>query len=340
MKASTLNTWFITLLRAVEARGVDSRALVLRAGLDPDQINDPNLRSPVEKTSRLWRMAVEATGDPCLGLKVATYVQPATFHTLGMALLASRNLEDVMHRSARFSGIVSDAMSFQIQSEGAGTKQVVSWVAEVPVVDESIDLMMASTVKMGMLMLGIDARTPRPISLRLRRSTTPEMCEEFQAYFRCPIQFGAEENSLWVPDEWMQRPLPMANPTLARQSDLVVMAYLSRFGRDSLAERVRAEMISRLPAGEPSRSAVASALSLSEKTLQRRLHDEGTTYLDVLDEVRRDLAQSYLRDSAITLFEITFRLGFSDQSAFTRALRRWTGLAPGEFRQQTLSRPA
>lgn len=331
-EATTLNTWANALVRTLQARGGDVDALLRRAGLDAAMLRDPNGRVPVRSMARLWALAVEDTGDPCLGLKAAAFIQPATFHGLGMALLASQTLGDALQRSARFSRIVSSAADVQLVSTPRGVKQVMRWRAEVPVVEEAIDLLMASTLKMGMLLMAPE--TPHPLELRLRRRATPAMRAEFEAHFGCPILFGDEENSLLIPHAWIDRPLPMANPQLARQNDLVVMEYLSRFDGARLAEKVRAELITRLPAGEPPRGEVAAALHLSEKTLQRRLKDEDTSYQQVLDEVRRDLAQQYLREGPVSVCEVTFRLGFSDQSSFTRAFRRWTGLTPGEFRSQ------
>lgn len=331
-EATTLNTWANALVRTLQARGGDVDALLRRAGLDAAMLRDPNGRVPVRSMARLWALAVEQTGDPCLGLKAAAFIQPATFHGLGMALLASQTLGDALQRSARFSRIVSSAADVQLVTTPRGLKQVMRWRAEVPVVEEAIDLLMASTLKMGKLLMAPE--TPHPLELRLRRQATPAMRAEFEAHFGCPILFGDEENSLLIPQEWIDRPLPMANPQLARQNDLVVMEYLSRFDGARLAEKVRAELITRLPAGEPPRGEVAAALHLSEKTLQRRLKDEDTSYQQVLDEVRRDLAQQYLREGPVSVCEVTFRLGFSDQSSFTRAFRRWTGLTPGEFRSQ------
>jgi len=329
---TSLNTWVSALVLTLQSYGCDARALMIRAGLDPETLKDPNGRSPVSGMVRLWRLAVETTGDPCLGLKAATFVQPATFHSLGLALLASQNLEDSLQRAARFSRIVSSAAEITIEPTPSGVKQVMHWRSSEPVVDEAIDLMVASTLKMGMLVLGLQPEELRRLELRLRRKATPAMRAEFEAYFRCPIWFEAEENSLLIPHEWMKRPLPMANPQLARQNDLVVMEYLSRFDGARVAEKVRAELISRLPAGEPLRADIASALGMGEKTLQRRLKDEDTSYQQILDEVRRDLAQQYLKEGPMSVCEVTFQLGFSDQSSFTRAFRRWTGKTPGEFR--------
>ncbi|MDI3258547.1 MAG: AraC family transcriptional regulator [Sinobacteraceae bacterium] len=331
---TTLNTWAIALVRTLDTCGCDSRALLQRAGLEPALLQNPNGRVPVSAMVRLWRLAVEASGDPCLGLKAASFIQPATFHSLGLALLASQNLEDALQRSARFSRIVSSAVDMRIERVPQGLKQVVRWSANVPTVPEAIDLLMAATLKMGLLLLGLEPQAPRPLELRLRRGATPAMRIEFEAYFRCPIHFEADEDSLFIPHEWTRLPLPMANPSLARQNDLVVMEYLARFDAARLSDKVRAELISRLPAGEPARADVAAALHLSEKTLQRRLKEEATSYQALLDEVRRDLALQYLHEEPASVCEVTFRLGFSDQSSFTRAFRRWTGLTPGEFRNQ------
>jgi AraC-like DNA-binding protein len=199
-------------------------------------------------------------------------------------------------------------------------------------VDEAIDLYMASTLKMGHILSGGGAQ---PTQIRLCRAVTPEMEIEFRTFFMAPMEFGASENSFLIPHELARRPLAMANPALARQNDQVVMEYLAKFDGARVSEKVRAELITRLPAGEPSRADVASALHFSEKTLQRRLRDEGSSYQAILDETRRELAQQYLREGRVSVCEITFRLGFSDQSSFTRAFKRWTGSAPGEFRSQT-----
>ena len=328
-EATTLNTWGIAVARTLDARGLDSVSLFIRAGLDPAILRDPNGRYPVSKMALLWRLAVETTGDPCLGLKAAAYVQPATFHSLGLAMMASQSLEDALQRTARFSRIVSNAVDVVIEHTPKGVKEVVRFLEGVPVVDEGIDLFMASTAKLGRMLTGLEQL---PVEIRLCRDGTAAMLAEFEAYFACPVQFRAEENSLLIPHEWMQQPLPMANPELARQNDRVVVDYLRRFDGGRISEKVRAELISRLPAGEPARAVVAGALNMSEKTLQRRLRDEDNSYQQVLDETRSELAQQYLRERKVSVCEVTFRLGFSDQSSFTRAFKRWTGVSPGEFR--------
>ncbi|HWU67989.1 MAG TPA: AraC family transcriptional regulator [Stenotrophobium sp.] len=328
-EVTTINTWGIAIARALDVRGLDSAGLFAQVGLDPAILHEPNGRYPVSRMAQLWKLAIKVSGDPCLALKAAAYVQPATFHSLGLALMASQNLDDALQRASRYSRIVSNAVDLRTVHTERGVKQVARFLDHAPVVDEGIDLLMASNYKIGRMLTGLDQL---PVEIRLRRDGTAAMHAEFEAYFHCPVYFRDEENSLLIPHEWMQQPLPMANPELARQNDRVVVEYLRRFDGARISEKVRAELISRLPAGEPARVDVSSMLNMSEKTLQRRLKDEGSSYQQILDETRCDLAQQYLREPGVSVCEVTFRLGFSDQSSFTRAFKRWTGIAPGEFR--------
>lgn len=330
-EATTLNTWAVAIARTLDARGVDSAALFREAGLDPAILRDPNGRYPVVKMAEFWRLAVAESADPCLGLHAAAHVQPSTFHSLGLAMMASHDLADALTRAARFSRIVSNAVDVVIERTELGMKEVVQFLDGVPVVEEAIDLFMASTFKLGRV---LTASEHLPAEVWLRRGGSPELRREFEAYFGCPVHFDSGENSLLIPHAWLKRPLPMANPALARQNDRVVMEYLRGFDGARITEKVRAELISRLPAGEPPRSAVAAALGLGEKTLQRRLADEGGSFLQVLEETRSDLAQQYMAEDGVSVCDVTFRLGFSDQSSFTRAFKRWTGMAPGQFRRR------
>jgi AraC-like DNA-binding protein len=330
-EATTLNTWAIAIARCLDSRGCDSNKLLKQAGLDPALLRDPNGRYPVSKMTRLWRLAVEQTGDPCLGLKAAAFIQPATFHGLGLAVLASQSVLDALQRSARYSRIVSNAADVVIEETPRGVREIIRFRDDIEIAPESVDMIMASTKSFGQMMTG---GAVVPIEVRMQRpAPAGAAVREFNKFFGVPIQFGAPENSVLIDKELAYRPLPMGNPGLARQNDEVVMEYLKRFDGARVSEKVRAEMISRLPAGEPARGDVAGALNLSEKTLQRRLKDEDTSYQEILDDTRRDLAQQYLRDARVSVCEVTFRLGFSDQSSFTRAFKRWTGRAPGRFRE-------
>ena len=162
----------------------------------------------------------------------------------------------------------------------------------------------------------------------------PDCSDRFEALFRSPVEFGADSNALYFDPVALREPLPGANPELARANDQVVIDYLGRFDREHLSMQVRSRLIELLPGGQPAQKDIASSLNISVRNLQRRLHAEGVSFKHLLDETRKDLATQYIQDSHRRIGEITYLLGFSEPSNFTRAFRRWTGVSPNEFRQR------
>jgi AraC-like DNA-binding protein len=146
------------------------------------------------------------------------------------------------------------------------------------------------------------------------------------------IEFDAVDNRLCFDTELVNKPLTTANPNLARINDQTVIDYLARFDRASIAMQVRSKIIDQLPDGIPRQDHIAGSLNLSLRSLQRRLREEETSFKDLLENTRQTLAGQYLRESHRSIGEITYLLGFSESSNFTRAFKRWTGMTPAEFR--------
>ena len=119
---------------------------------------------------------------------------------------------------------------------------------------------------------------------------------------------------------------------MARLSDQAAQHYLAALDRDDVVSRARAAILALLPEGEPSKGAVAERLAMSERTLTRRLAVDETSYRRLLDDVRRELAVAYMAEPRRSVIETAFLLGFTDQSNFARAFKRWTGETPTEYR--------
>ena len=157
--------------------------------------------------------------------------------------------------------------------------------------------------------------------------------ERFDRLFRAPIDYEAPDNRLCFDETVIDKPLTTANPELARINDQVVVDYLARFNRSCISAQVRSWIIQQLPDGAPNQETVANALHLSLRSLQRRLRDEDVTFRDLLEGTRRELAMQYIREAHRSIGEITYLLGFSEPSNFTRAFKRWTGMSPVEYRE-------
>lgn len=326
---TTITTWAASIAEALERRGLAPQPLFDRAGLDYAQLRDIDARYPVSGMTALWRLAAEATACPHFGLEVASQLQPGALHALGSALVASTSLADSFARLDRYSRIVSNAGRWIVDEGGDPVVARLEVVDQGRIVaDEAVDAFVAAAVRIGRLMT---ADRYRPNEVRLRRAR-PAQEAPYLRHLGCPVRFGAEDNGLLIDAASWREPLRGANPAVAQATEQVVAEYLARMERAQLTHRARQELLRQLPAGEPSLRDLARALHMSERSLQRKLSGEGISYKILLDDSRRDLARSYLEQSRHSLTEIAFLLGFSDQSNFNRAFRRWTGRAPSAYR--------
>jgi AraC-like DNA-binding protein len=336
--ATTLTSWLLPLRKVLEARGVEAAPLFAAAGLDASRLSDPDARYPHAQASRLWALAVAATGDEALGLALPLQLSPTTFHALGYALAASGTLREVFTRVEQGVGLVSDALRLSVREVGApagaaagGAGEGRLAVALEPVAEplawEELDAVAAVVVR-GCRVL--QDRTLSPLEVRLRRPP-PADPAPFAKVFRAPLRFGAEADVLLFPRAPFEAPLPGANPELARICAEAVARHLAQRRQGDVAAQVRALLIELLPQGEPSQERVALRLHMSARSLQRRLVEAGSGFRELLAETRRSLAVSYLAEPGRSVSEIAYLLGFSDVSTFTRAFRRWTGRPPSRW---------
>src|ERR1700688_2741245 len=321
-----LVTWVKAICRALDAAGCDSSALVAEAGVDAKLLDNPTARCPVVPKSHLWRLAVAATGDAAFGLKVASHIKQTTFHVLSYGLSASSTLKEAFERVQRYCHVASDAIEYEFSRSGAEYHFVIEPAAGVA--DESVDALVAANLRMCRSLIGHDYS---PLRIEFRRAR-PARIEDFQSLLRAPLQFGAARTRLVFDCDAIERPLEGGNPELARHQDAIALQYLSQMERDNIQWRVREVLTQRLAHGEPSQEDVAELLNMSARTLQRKLGDCGTTYREILDETRRVLALAYLSAPRHTVSDVTYLLGFSAGSSFTRAFRRWTGRSPCDWR--------
>ncbi|MGI9220426.1 MAG: helix-turn-helix domain-containing protein, partial [Woeseiaceae bacterium] len=122
-------------------------------------------------------------------------------------------------------------------------------------------------------------------------------------------------------------------PDVAEASDKIAADYIGSLEEGAVAHDVRQALLQLLPSGKVGQESVAARLNRSRSTLQRQLGAEGTSYRDVLESTRQALAEKYLANEDYTQAQVAFMVGFSDQSNFARAFKRWTGLSPGEFQK-------
>ena len=327
---STLGSVAALIEQTLRHYNCEPAALFLKAGIDIERVSDPAARFPVTRMQKLWRYAVDETGDPCFGLTAGELLQPAALHGLGLAWLASDSLYDGLARLTRFSRLITTAATVQLEKTDHSVDLSVLPPADLEnFVYEGLDAGMAFFLRMCRITDGSEISPVRVTLMRPR----PACAERFTAFFNAPIEYAADTNLLSFSHDRAHVSLPYANPELARINDQSVVDYLARFDHDSITMRVRAAIIEQLIDGTPSQGNIAESLHVSMRSLQRRLNTEDTNFKSLLEGTRHDLALQYIREQHRTIGEITYLLGFSEPSNFSRAFRRWTGMSPAEFRE-------
>ena len=327
--ATSLSSWAKAIKVTLDQRDLDSDRLFEQAGLDLAVLKDPNGRYPLEGTTRLWHSAVAASGDQSLGLSVGRNINQTTFHALGYSLLASPTLKEAFERLVRYFRIVTDAGELEFCRDKNNYKFVLNPLdGPIQPADEALDALMSVVIRLCRL---LSAKQFQATRLTFRRAA-PEDTRVFEKVFKAPLEFGAAETAMYMDADVLHQQLENANPDLARHNDEILARYLSDFDKQNIANRVHGNLVKQLPQGEPSQEKTAEALHMSLRNLQRKLSAEGTSYKEILNQTRHDLALSYMQDPRYSISEITYLLGFSDTSSFNRAFRRWTEMSPTEYR--------
>jgi AraC-like DNA-binding protein len=330
-KRTTAAVWVKGIAEMLAAEGMDPCALLAAAGIEPAALDTQGARLPTEKISRLWELAAERSGNPAIGLAQHHVVRPASFDVVGYAMMSCADLRGAFERLIRYLLILSDALTMTMSEERDGYRVTfVLFGGDRPVPRQRIEFIFVTVIGFCRWISGRNVH-PRAIELPYPAPLDPA---PYRAAFRCPISFDAPRCSLLFAGADMAAPLPTSNPQLAEMHERFAGEFLRHFDRAQVSYRVRELIIRRLPDGEPRRDEVAHELCMSERTLQRRLDEEATSFVQLLDDTRRELAEQCLGRLHLSLAQAAYLLGFADQRSFFRACRRWFQVSPGQYRSR------
>jgi len=325
---------------AIRINGAYAR--VLLDWLDQQQLSAPTLRAAVSRLSPgeqvplmqwfdLLRRAREACPGDGRGLEIGACIAPEHVGVLGYRVQASDNLGQALYAYQRFESLFYGIQMAEVVIRGDQAE--IGW----PVFGGmSLGLLVDETAISALIsfLRKIVPGAPNPAEVTFS-SPPPEHPEVYEAFFGCPVRFSAPYVSVRFPADYLSIPLTTANPALRQILDRQSVALANALpGNDPFAFQVQQVFLRLLPEARVSLKEVASEMALSVRTLQRRLTAGGQTFQGLLDRTRQELAQSYLRDRSLSLFEITMLLGFAEQSSFNRAFKHWVGISPGEWREK------
>lgn len=319
------------LLRAAAEEGADPQRLARQFHLDRVSRASPQARISIPRFMRLGHAAITATGNRALGLRMGALTRPVDAGLAGLAAETAASVARALTVLVRYSRLTSQ------NSRGhpglhAENREV--YFYSIRPYNEFnyfvVDSVLAAWTQLVRTFTGRYDVLER-VSIEYPSVGLDEI---FESWFRCPVDFGAGHNSVriraWV---WEQTP-QQAHPAMHEQLCRLCQQELEQIERGwTTADRVRHQITPLLRGETPGLETVAARLGLSPWTLQRRLAAEGTSFRQLLDDTRRQLALEYLKETDSSLSEIAWLLGFANPPAFHKAYRRWFGLSPGEHRR-------
>jgi AraC-like DNA-binding protein len=325
---TTVGSYAMAIAHTLEASGIDSKRALQAAGISTELSNDPLVRLPTSQLTHLFQTCVEVTHNAYFGLRVAHHIHISNLHALGYALAASSTLMDFCRRLERYFQLISQTASISLSEVDGSMHLRVEHL--VPLCGETEDAFMGFLIVTMRLLYKQDFN---PLQVSLHRPMPRDGGEPYAKLFRAPVSFAQPDGLLVFAKSDMTHNLSGSCPELAQVNDNIVISYLARMDKNDVITGVKQKIIEYLPDGDCSRDRVASALCMSPTTLQLKLSQRGCNFQQLLDDTRKELACSYLSQAARSVTEITFLLGFSDTSNFTRAFKRWTGVSPTDYRQ-------
>jgi AraC-like DNA-binding protein len=336
-------------LAELRKHDIASAPLLREAGLSEQDFGNPiagdglsQRRISAVGQSKFLALAAETMDDSAFGLHLAVNADPRDAGILFYVVSGGKNIGEALKLFARYSRIANEATRVRLAPTAYGVA-VEAYFIGVPMqgVRHNIEFSFAVLMK---ALREVAGRNIRPVHVGFAHARNSDQ-REFERFFLCPVEFnrvsveGASEHVLEFSNDTLAIPLVTADPKLIHALKPFCDAAAMERGAttSTLRSAVESEIEKLLPNGKALAQNVAKALALSTRTLSRRLAEEGTSYAEVVDQLRRSLARQYIKDPAMSLSQIAWLLGYEGSTSFNHAFKRWTGRSPSAVRNEKLA---
>jgi AraC-like DNA-binding protein len=300
------------------------------AGISPVDLVRPETRLPHRLVMSILDAWVEHTGDQDIGLRAGASAEPGDFDAIEYAARSCSTLRQALECAARYMHIINEAADVSVIDYGDHSLWRYRVTDGVPQPRAANDFVIVSAARFALRC----AKLVKPAREIHFMHAAPSDLGVYSAFSGSVLKFRMPHNGYVMDHETLDAETHGGNARLHAAFDTYARELSERAALGTRS-RARDAIIERLGNGDMCMEAVAAALAMSVPTLRRRLEDEGTTFTDLVDDVRRDLAERYLRDPQRSISEIASLLGFAHAPAFHKAFRRWKGVTPSEHRSRT-----
>ncbi|WJE17170.1 helix-turn-helix domain-containing protein [Halobacillus sp. ACCC02827] len=315
----------------VQQMGVPPHEIARKAGLPLTIIHEPMVTS--SQYLSIWQAYSDLIGDTSEAIiRLSTGFETVHFPPTVLAAYHARDYRDALTRMVRYKRLCPPE-GLLITEDGDECSIELGWMSK----DEPGPAVLAGITLAFLLELGRRG-TGRPLTAKsVELSCLPGDVQPLEAYFGCRVQTGGNRNTLILHRKDLDLPFASYNAELLEVLTPVLdQSAAEHQSGNSVTEMVKWFLKRSLPGGRAGIEAAAAELGMSNRTLQRRLHEERTSFKHLLTQVRKELAREYLADPSLDIREVAFLIGYEDQNSFYRAFRLWEGDTPSRWRTERL----
>jgi AraC-like DNA-binding protein len=317
--------------------GLARDALMKAAGLDDRLRGDPDAHVPVMAYMILWRELLVGLPSVCVPVEAVRALDPAAMGVAGQIVVRADDIQHAAALSERFSKLTDTAVGMRWIEREDRIGYAITHRPEVVAMRFPIEVMLGA----GYRMMCHAAGEHVPLREVTFAHAAGYPVAAYEELFGAPVRFGAADSALWLDRELVTRPLARRDPLTRRYLEAHAEQMLAQLPAQqppsvpAIVAQIREAVLVELATSGAELARVAKRVAMSTRTVQRRLEESGTSYQEVVDDVRAAMARTLLRDRSRSIIDVAFELGYADLKGFYRAFRRWTGTTPAEFRATT-----
>ncbi|MFM0288906.1 AraC family transcriptional regulator [Paraburkholderia megapolitana] len=335
MAGTVAGQYVSLLLDYLRSRGHSPEALFGATLIAAIESVDVPLRLTTEEYFDILERAVVVTGDPDLGFNAGILIAPRHLGVVGYVVMCCTNLGSALAEYDRYVRLVHGIGRPLLVRHGDRVEMPLDWSGTSAPPPALAQLIMTTRVRMSRLLIG---RETAPVDVDFQFAT-PQDPDAYQRFFGGRVNFAAAQTKLMFPASYLEAPVIMASAEMARVIGARAEAQIRQLTDDEpeFMRQLKAMLTQGLAIDSIRAVDIAQRMGISSRTLHRRLSECAYVFRDVLDDVRRERAESYLASSQHSLAEVAFMLGYTEQSAFQHAFKRWTGITPQRYRVGAMS---
>jgi len=326
-----ITSLFAHKMAAAAGDAIDQKAILASAGIDLDADVDPGVMLVDTVYYDLLEKMAERIDITAIPLRAARLLSPDDYGALGLAWKAAPTLMGSFSRVERYARLWTSVVEYELRPTDNGTLFVLhrSGIRRLGMC-LSNEATLASAVSISRQVCPVPFA---PLEVHFQHDA-PKLRDHHEDYFGCPVLFGSDVDALLISAEALAQPNILGDEGITRFLLSHLDQELEDIGEEETLESQAKDAVARaLSEGMPKMADVARGLGMSARSFHRRLAENGLSFQTLAETTRREIALGMLQEERYSLSEIAFLAGFSEQSAFTRAFKRWTGRTPAQFRR-------